>query len=131
MIKQRRESVPSLRLTNTSVSPDVESIVCQVSRFSPEKRYHSADNLREDLQRHLDDLPLRHAPNVSLRARAANGGAVIRVVTSATSVSMIALVIFSAMATLWMTRGRTIARLEAESTLQTFEQDLSKVRSTA
>jgi serine/threonine protein kinase len=58
--EQRRQPPPSLRAANPAVSPAVEAIVRRCLEPDRERRYPSARALAEDLDRHLDDLPLRH-----------------------------------------------------------------------
>jgi serine/threonine protein kinase len=70
MAADRREA-PRLRPWNRNVSPAVESIVRRCLDPDPAKRYQSAHELLEDLERHGADRPLRHAPEPSLAERAA------------------------------------------------------------
>lgn len=71
MLADRRGKLPRIRIRNASVTPAAEAIVLKCMHPDPTKRYQSARDLQEDLQRHLDDRPLRHAPNPSWRERAA------------------------------------------------------------
>jgi serine/threonine protein kinase/tetratricopeptide (TPR) repeat protein len=70
MLAERR-AVPSIRRWNDRVSPAVESIVRHCLETDPARRYQSASQLVEDLERQRADLPLRHAPEPSLGERAA------------------------------------------------------------
>ena len=47
---------------------DLDNVVLMALRKEPERRYSSAEALRADIQRHLDDLPVRARPD-SLRYR--------------------------------------------------------------
>ena len=69
MLGDRRQSLPPLQPFNPAVSPAVESIVHKCLAADPARRYQTADDLREDIERHLAHRPLRHAPNLSLRER--------------------------------------------------------------
>lgn len=69
MIEERRQTPPELRRWNRAVSPAVESIIRHCLEADPQQRYQTAHELREDLQRHLDDRPLKYAPDPSLRQR--------------------------------------------------------------
>ena len=69
MIADRLGSVPDVRSANPSVSPAVAAIVRHCLEPDPSRRYQSARELQEDLQRQLDDLPLRHVPEPSIRER--------------------------------------------------------------
>ena len=79
MRADRRGPVPHLRPDNPDVSPAVESIVRTCLAPDPDKRYPSAAALRDDLARQRANLPLKHAPEPSVRERGrASGSAGIR-----------------------------------------------------
>jgi serine/threonine protein kinase/Tfp pilus assembly protein PilF len=69
MIAERR-TLPEVRRWNKKVSPAVESIIRHCLEPDPARRYQSAHELLEDLERQRQNLPLRHAPEPSLRERA-------------------------------------------------------------
>ncbi len=64
-----RATAPLLRNFNPEISPAVESIVRKCMAPDPAARYQTPDELRDDIRRHLEDLPLKHAPNPSLAER--------------------------------------------------------------
>ena len=70
LIRERRGPLPDPRTRNKAISPAVASILGRCLEPDPARRYRSADELREDLERHLTDRPLRFAPEPSLRERA-------------------------------------------------------------
>ncbi len=65
-----RRSPPDVRAVNPSVPRAVAAIVAKCLTPDPTLRYRSARQLQDDLQRQLDDRPLRHAPEPSLCERA-------------------------------------------------------------
>ena len=67
MVADRRKPPPRLRTHNTAVSPAVEALVRKCLAPDPADRYSSADELREDIDRHLANRPLKHAANPSKR----------------------------------------------------------------
>jgi eukaryotic-like serine/threonine-protein kinase len=69
LIEARRAGAPSVREQNPAVSPAVEAIVHKLLAPEPKDRYQSAEELKTDVERHLNDLPLRHARERSLRER--------------------------------------------------------------
>ncbi|MBX6312088.1 MAG: tetratricopeptide repeat protein, partial [Isosphaeraceae bacterium] len=71
MAAERRRGAPSARAANPQVSWGLDSILRQCLDPDPDRRYARAGDLAEDLRRLLDDLPLKHAPEPSLRERAA------------------------------------------------------------
>jgi serine/threonine protein kinase len=69
MLADRNRPLPRLRPYSRLVGHAVESIVRHCLEPDPARRYQSARELKEDLERHLADLPLRHAPDPSLWER--------------------------------------------------------------
>ena len=70
MAVERSQTVPSLRAQRGDVPWSLESIARRCLAPDPERRYQRAEHLAEDLQRFLEDRPLRHAPELSWRERA-------------------------------------------------------------
>jgi serine/threonine protein kinase/Flp pilus assembly protein TadD len=68
-VEARRAGPPSLRERNPAVTPAVEAIVRKLLAFDPADRYQSAGELRADVERHLNNLPLRYAREASARER--------------------------------------------------------------
>jgi serine/threonine protein kinase/tetratricopeptide (TPR) repeat protein len=71
MVRDRGGPPPRLRGWNRAVSPAVESIVRHCLEPDPARRFQSARELQEDLQRHLENRPLRHAVEASRGERTA------------------------------------------------------------
>ncbi len=69
MLADRSGPPPRLR-GPAGVTPAVEAIVRRCLEPDPARRYQTAQQLREDLQRQLDGRPLRHTREPSLRERA-------------------------------------------------------------
>jgi serine/threonine protein kinase len=69
MLSDRQCPPPRLRPGNPHVTPAVESIVRKCLAPDPQDRYQSARDLKEDLDRQLRHLPLRHAVDPSARER--------------------------------------------------------------
>jgi serine/threonine protein kinase/tetratricopeptide (TPR) repeat protein len=69
MATERSRTVPSLRQCRPEAPWSLESIVGKCLAPDPKGRYQQAGHLAEDLQRFLDDRPLRYAPELSLRER--------------------------------------------------------------
>jgi serine/threonine protein kinase/Tfp pilus assembly protein PilF len=70
MRRDRQGPLPPLRKWNPAISPAEESILHHCLASDPAHRYASITQLREDLERHEKHLPVRHAPEPSLRERA-------------------------------------------------------------
>jgi serine/threonine protein kinase/Tfp pilus assembly protein PilF len=71
MIAERRKGAPGLRRYSKAVSPAAEAVVRKCLEPDPARRYQSAAELKEDLERQLAHLPLRYQrePSRSERAR--------------------------------------------------------------
>jgi serine/threonine protein kinase/Flp pilus assembly protein TadD len=70
MAVERGRATPSVRKARPEVPWGVESILRRCLAPDPAQRYERAEHLAEDLRCFLDDLPLRHAPELSLGERA-------------------------------------------------------------
>jgi serine/threonine protein kinase/tetratricopeptide (TPR) repeat protein len=69
MIADRVQGAADVRQRNETVSPAAASIVRRCLEPDPMRRYQSARQLHEDLERHLANFPLRFAPEPSLGER--------------------------------------------------------------
>jgi serine/threonine protein kinase/Tfp pilus assembly protein PilF len=69
MIADRSQAPPRLRHLNKAIPGAVESIVRHCLQPHPARRYQTAAQLQEDLQRQRENLPLKHAPEASLFER--------------------------------------------------------------
>jgi serine/threonine protein kinase/tetratricopeptide (TPR) repeat protein len=69
MLKDRRQPPPRLIPLNPAVTPAAEAIIRKCLEPDPDRRYPSARALQDDITRHLDDRPLRHTPEPSVRER--------------------------------------------------------------
>jgi hypothetical protein len=108
-----RRRLPEVRRRNPAVSPAVESVVRHCLEPDPARRYQTAGQLREDLQRHLDDLPLRHAAEPSWLERTRKWVRRHPRLTSWTSVGALAGLAVLVVVTLFVVRDRRRAELAA------------------
>jgi len=69
MIADRHGPPPRLRSINPAVTPAVEAIVRKCIEPDPAKRYRTARELQDDLQRQFENRPLLHLREPSLRER--------------------------------------------------------------
>jgi serine/threonine protein kinase/tetratricopeptide (TPR) repeat protein len=91
MIADRLGPPPDVRRANPAASPAVASIVFHCLEPAPGRRYQSARELQEDLQRQLDDRSLRHAPEPSVRERLGKWMRRHPRLTSSTTVGLVAM----------------------------------------
>ncbi|TMQ35557.1 MAG: serine/threonine protein kinase, partial [Planctomycetota bacterium] len=113
MLEARTGSPPRLRCWNKDVSPAVESIVRHCLEPDPARRYQSAHELREDLDRHRVDLPLRYAAEPLM---------------STTSIAILAGALVCAAVSWSLVRTQRLADLEAQDTLARFEEEAKTVQ---
>jgi serine/threonine protein kinase/tetratricopeptide (TPR) repeat protein len=128
MIEDRRQPPPKLRPYNPTVSPAVESIIRHCLEEEPGRRYQSARQLQEDLDRQLKNLPLRQAREVSLRERARKWVRRHPRLTSLTSAAVLATVLLAGLGILFVLRGERLSRLEAASSFAQFGEDMREAR---
>jgi eukaryotic-like serine/threonine-protein kinase len=120
MRADRAGPAPRLRAHNPAVSPAAEAIVRKCLDPDPARRYQSAAELREDLERQLTHRPLRYAPDPSVRERARKWVRRHPRLTSSTSVAAIAAVLLLALTgTGWAAWREYRADLEASQREQT------------
>lgn len=99
MIQARLGPPPGLHHLNKAVTPAVESIVRHLLEPDPGRRYQTAHELHEDLERHLADRPLRHAPEPSPRERIGKWARRHPVLSSSTSIALLAAALMTAVGT--------------------------------
>ncbi|HEX3150805.1 MAG TPA: protein kinase [Gemmataceae bacterium] len=99
LIEDRRQQPESVRSTNAAVSRSVDAIIGKCLAPKPENRYQSAADLQEDFERHLANLPLRHAPEPFGRERVRKWAARHPRVSSSGSVAVAAVLLLAFVAT--------------------------------
>jgi serine/threonine protein kinase/tetratricopeptide (TPR) repeat protein len=127
MLEDRHRPPPVLRCWNRAVSPAVESIVRHCLEPDPCRRYQSASELRDDLERQQNDLPLRHASEPSLRERARKWRRRHpRLAPAAVFAGITAVLLLTAGAIAW--HGRRLAQEEVWQAESTYQQFLANTR---
>lgn len=100
------------RITASALRGDLDNIVLKALKKEPERRYSSAENLSEDIKRHLDGLPVTARPD-TFRYRAEKF--VKRNTISVAAASMIILAVAGGVgATLWQANVARAERARAE-----------------
>ncbi len=120
MRTERLEPAPLVTQFNRSASPAVAAIVAKCLAPAPENRYRSMADLEEDLQRQLHHLPLRHAPNPSVKERFSKWRRRRPKLVSATSVAAVAAVLLAILASALVARNARLAKLDAAQRYQQF-----------
>ncbi len=124
---ERRQLPASLCIANKRISTGVESIVFRCLAAERENRYQNAGELLEDLGLHRRHLPLRHAPNVSVKERLTKWVARHPRLTSGTTVGAVAAIALLMSSLLIWKRDNYIERLGVQAKLQRFEDSLPEV----
>jgi tetratricopeptide (TPR) repeat protein len=128
LLAQRRRAVPDVRLANRAISPAVASILRHCLEPDPAQRYQSAAELRDDVERQLANLPLRHAPEPSWAERLGKWARRHPRLTSTYTAAAVGLVVVLALGGLYAARGRQLARLEAAAARRQTGDDLRLAR---
>jgi tetratricopeptide (TPR) repeat protein len=124
----RQAPPPRLRCFNKAISPAVESIVRHCLEPDPARRYQSAQELREDVERHRANLPLKYAAEPSLRERSQKWARRHPRLASLTSVALLTNMVLCAIVGWALLRGQRLAQLEAQETLQRFHENTRTVQ---
>jgi serine/threonine protein kinase/tetratricopeptide (TPR) repeat protein len=123
MICDRVKPAPAIGRKN--VSPAVESIIRRCLEPNPERRYQSARELQEDLERQLENRPLRFAPEPSLRERARKWTRRHPRLASSTSVALIATALIAILIASLVIRGNRLARFQALENWNQFQDNMN------
>src|SRR5262249_54108904 len=116
------------RACNPAVSPAIDSIVRHSLEPDPGRRYQTAPQLEEDLQRQLTDRPLRHAREASVRERAAKWARRHPRLSSSTSIAVVAAALLLGLGAGFAWRQERLARLEAAESFRVFGDDMRDAR---
>jgi serine/threonine protein kinase/tetratricopeptide (TPR) repeat protein len=127
MLVERAGPPPRLRAFNPAVSPAAEAIVRRCLEPDPARRYQSARELQEDIERHLSHLPLKHTPEPSLGERLRKWGVRHPRLTSGTSVAVLAAAMLIAVGAAAWGLYREVQRRDAAATLGQFVVKTDKV----
>ena len=110
--KKLQTNPQTVHLSSNSIRGDLDNIILKALRKEPERRYSSAENLSEDIKRHLRGLPVTARPNTfSYRAEKF----IKRNRASVFAASLILVAIIGGIAaTLWQARAAQAERVKAE-----------------
>ena len=128
MMQDRMRPPAPARKLNRAVTPAVDSILRRCLEPIPARRYQTAAELQEDLDRQRTHRPLRYAPEPSLRERVVKFFRRNPRMVSATRVGVAAgvLVVLLTAGLFW--RGEQVANYEAAERLRSFRGDLGTAR---
>jgi serine/threonine protein kinase/Tfp pilus assembly protein PilF len=128
LTEARRQPLPDARKLNRAITPAVEAILGRCLAPDPAHRYQSARELSEDITRHLGNLPLKYAPNSSLRERFAKWRRRNPRLASAYTAAALAGVLLVASFGLVVWQNRELAHTQSINNLHAFRSELSASR---
>jgi serine/threonine protein kinase/tetratricopeptide (TPR) repeat protein len=121
VISARASTTPSVRAINPKISPALDAITRRCLAPDPNQRYQTARDLQQDLELHIQDFPLRHAPNPSHRERVHKWlRRHPRCTSTGVMATVLAVVLVIAASLIWL-RGHRIDGLEAIEDFRQFE----------
>ena len=97
LLALRKGPPPAVRCWNKAASPAVESMIQHCLEPDPARRYQSAWELQEDIERHLRHEPLKYAAEPSLRERASKWARRHPAASSSTSITLLAVAVIALM----------------------------------
>jgi serine/threonine protein kinase/tetratricopeptide (TPR) repeat protein len=124
MLAERRAGPPQIVPHNPAVTPGLEAIIRKCLEPDPEKRYQSAAQVREDLERHRHDQPLLHVSVPSVRERLAKWARRHPRLASNLCMATVSLVLLALCGVGLYARGARVERLEAVTNSQKLTDDL-------
>ncbi len=128
MIRSRRRTFAWRDALAEQGTPDLVSIVDKCLQPDADHRYASAEDLAEDLRRHVNHLPLRHARNRSPRQRGQKWWRRNRHLVSLGSVAAVSAVLLSVFLGVAVWRGHQNQVLTARTEAAEFHQQFPDLR---
>jgi len=125
MIAARRNP-PSLRAHSPKVPWSLDALVAKCLSLDPARRYQRAADLAEDLRRFLDNLPMKHCPEPSLRERLGKLARRHPTVCSATSIAIISSILIGLLAGTTVLVYDKMQDLAARVRLRFFDRDFTE-----
>jgi serine/threonine protein kinase/tetratricopeptide (TPR) repeat protein len=125
MIAARRNP-PSLRERSPKVPWCLDALVGKCMSFDPARRYQRARDLTEDLRRYLDNLPMKHCPEPSLRERMSKLARRHPTLFSATSVATICGILIGLFAATTALVYEKVVELDARVRLGVFDREFTE-----
>ena len=113
MEADRRSPPRDAALARPSLAPGIASILATCLQPDPARRYATAAELRDDLQRQLDSYPLAVAPNRSSRERLRKWARRHPRLSSAYTAGLVAAGVLAVVVAVFLSRQRELGRLDA------------------
>ena len=121
-----RQSPPSLRARCPRIPWSLDALAHKCLSFDPNSRYARARDLAEDLRRFLEDRPMKHCPEPSVRERARKWIRRHPSLSSASSVAILSVLMLGALAAGTYLAYQTSRDLAARVRTRTFDRDYTE-----
>jgi serine/threonine protein kinase/Tfp pilus assembly protein PilF len=128
MIEERETTRLDFGPHGSSIPRSVQSIIRTCLAADCRRRYQSAEQLREDLARHLADYPLRYAAERSLTVRLSKWARRHPRFASAFSAFAVSLCVLLAVVASWRVREQRLSQLAARDQFVEFQQTFARTR---
>jgi eukaryotic-like serine/threonine-protein kinase len=115
MIRDRLGPVPDARSLNRAVTPATAAIVRHCLEANPSRRYQSARELQEDLERQLENRLLTHVREPSIRERLAKWTRRHPRLSSSTTVGVVSLLLLAGLGAAYLLSSRQFQRVESNA----------------
>jgi serine/threonine protein kinase/tetratricopeptide (TPR) repeat protein len=125
MIESRRQ-VPALRAQCPQVPWSLDALVTKCLEFEPARRYVRAGDLAEDLRRFLENLPMKHCPEPSVRERMGKFAKRHPGLCGSTSIALMALVLLGVLGWTVVFGLARLQDLYARLRLRDFNRDFTE-----
>ncbi|HZW34491.1 MAG TPA: protein kinase, partial [Isosphaeraceae bacterium] len=128
LLTDSRRCVPSLRARCPQVPWSLDALVAKCLEFDPARRYARARDLAEDLRRFLDNLPMKHGPEPSVRERMGKFARRHPGLCGSTSIALLSLVLLVAMGASAGFGYGLIQELAARVQWRIFDKDFTEIQ---
>ncbi len=128
LIAERNAGAPALRPLSRDITPGLESIVRTCLHPDPARRYQSAADLRDDLDRYLAYQPLKIAAETSYRERFNNWSRRHPLLTSNATLGAVVIAAMAGGGYAYSARHERLRRFEAEQSFRQFEGDTQSAK---
>jgi eukaryotic-like serine/threonine-protein kinase len=125
---ETRRLAPSLRARCPQIPWSLDALAARCLEFEPDRRYARAGDLAEDLRRFLEDLPMKHCPEPSLRERMGKFARRHPALCGSTSIALFSLVLLVGMGTAVSFAVGVVRDLTVRVQRQRFESDFTETQ---
>ena len=128
IITDRQRKPARLRSLNRSVPESLEASVARMLHPAPTSRYQSMADVCEDLDRHLDDRPLRHVANRSIAERVNKWRRRHPRMSSSMSLSVVTVILSAILVLAIFVQARNARYHQLRSSIEELQSTLPKIR---